>query len=249
MPKRRRNFLDSKVDQECDQSSINSSSDETDNASSKSGRITRRSLARQESVTTKQDGEGEKKSKKLVASEQPPIENGGTKFKSQFRMSTRGKQEVPSELLPKAKDSLISNKSVSDKISPKKNKTGTSKRSHNPLGMSEHELLMALDESGGRLRKRKFNQSYQVDMKQCPVAGCDSRGHLMGKYERHFTLAACPIYHNLTPERCRENYEAYLRIKQEQMEEAEELEKQGHHNTRKQADVGPTPSQLKYEFS
>ena len=32
----------------------------------------------------------------------------------------------------------------------------------------------------------------------CPVAGCDSRGHLSGLYERHFTRMACPLYHRTT---------------------------------------------------
>ncbi|CAO1357510.1 unnamed protein product [Diamesa tonsa] len=32
----------------------------------------------------------------------------------------------------------------------------------------------------------------------CPIEGCDSMGHLSGKYEKHFTIEACPNYHNVT---------------------------------------------------
>jgi len=217
-------------DQECDPMSV-SSSDGTDTGSAKQSRKTR-SSTKQESNSSKADNQLESKKQKdvVLVENSKNLWDGDAPVAPRNRMTTRAKHDIPSELLQQA-----------DKKSPKKN----SKRT-NPFGMSEHELLLALDESGGRLRKRKFNQSYQVDMKQCPVAGCDSRGHLMGKFERHFTLAACPIYHNLTPERCRENHEAYQRIKREQMEEAEEAEKQqAHHNTRKQADAGPTPAQIK----
>ena len=275
MPKRKRRYNETKLDPECDQSSLNSSSDETDASSANQKRLTRRSsvsssLIKQETVNSSSKNDNQdnielsdekqntnsrlnqfsKKSKnKLNGNESfKESENSNTR-KSMSRMRTRGKHEIPSDLSIKEKklsqaDSADTNQS-NEKTLSKKNH-GTPKRS-NPLGMSDHELVLALDESGGRLRKRKFNHSYQVDMKQCPVPGCDSRGHLMGKFERHFTPAACPIYHNLTPERCRENHEAYQRLKQDQLQEAKELEKQqAHHNTRKQADSGPTPNQLKY---
>nr|CAB3257901.1 ZF(C2HC)-2 zinc finger protein [Phallusia mammillata] len=118
----------------------------------------------------------------------------------------------------------------------------------NPLGITEHEMLLALDESGGsRLRKRRYVHSYQVDMKHCPINGCDSRGHLLGRFERHFTPSTCPIFHNLTPERCKENHEAYTRLKQERAAISNDSDKSNvHHNTRKQADAGPTPTQLRY---
>lgn len=32
----------------------------------------------------------------------------------------------------------------------------------------------------------------------CPLEGCDSIGHLSGKFDKHFTLEACPAYHNFT---------------------------------------------------
>ncbi|KAK6640603.1 hypothetical protein RUM44_012299 [Polyplax serrata] len=39
--------------------------------------------------------------------------------------------------------------------------------------------------------------------RKCPVDGCNSLGHYGGNYEKHFTIDACPLYHNRTPEECR----------------------------------------------
>lgn len=36
----------------------------------------------------------------------------------------------------------------------------------------------------------------RLDEAPCPVAGCDSWGHLSGGYDKHFTRHACPQYHN-----------------------------------------------------
>ncbi|RWS28378.1 histone acetyltransferase KAT7-like protein, partial [Leptotrombidium deliense] len=46
-----------------------------------------------------------------------------------------------------------------------------------------------------------------VEEVQCPVPGCDSKGHLSGKFETHVTMSTCPLFHNLTPEDCIERYE------------------------------------------
>lgn len=101
------------------------------------------------------------------------------------------------------------------------------------------------DTGSGRLRQRKVIPSY-TDLKQCPTPNCDSQGHLTGRFERHFTIAACPLYHNLTPEKCKANHEAYKRIREEREREILSEKTAPLHNTRKQLDNGPTESQLKY---
>ncbi|GAB0095991.1 hypothetical protein DMENIID0001_114370 [Sergentomyia squamirostris] len=35
--------------------------------------------------------------------------------------------------------------------------------------------------------------------RRCPYEGCDSSGHLGGQFDKHFTIEACPLYHNMTP--------------------------------------------------
>ncbi|XP_045033302.1 histone acetyltransferase KAT7 isoform X1 [Daphnia magna] len=41
-----------------------------------------------------------------------------------------------------------------------------------------------------------------MEERKCPMAGCDSSGHLNGKTDRHLSLQACPSYHNLTMSEC-----------------------------------------------
>lgn len=51
----------------------------------------------------------------------------------------------------------------------------------------------------------------QIIRLRCPVDGCNSEGHLSGKFESHFTQTTCPIYHNFTPAECEERYQSRLR--------------------------------------
>ena len=39
---------------------------------------------------------------------------------------------------------------------------------------------------------------------KCPVAGCDSKGHFSGKFDNHYTISGCPVYHNMTKEEAKE---------------------------------------------
>lgn len=45
--------------------------------------------------------------------------------------------------------------------------------------------------------KLKANENVIVE-RTCPLEGCDSAGHLSGKFDKHFVLEACPTYHNMT---------------------------------------------------
>lgn len=55
----------------------------------------------------------------------------------------------------------------------------------------------------------------------CPVIGCNSLGHLSGKYPSHFTKAACPLYHNTTPSECEKRF--HLRVQRRAERENLEL--------------------------
>lgn len=55
-------------------------------------------------------------------------------------------------------------------------------------------------------KKRSHSETVIEEERKCPLEGCDSMGHLSGKYEKHFTLEACPIYHNTTAAACKEEY-------------------------------------------
>ncbi|RZC42152.1 histone acetyltransferase KAT7, partial [Asbolus verrucosus] len=52
--------------------------------------------------------------------------------------------------------------------------------------------------------KSRANEIIIIEERKCPLEGCNSLGHLSGKYEKHFTLEACPTFHNLSPAQCKD---------------------------------------------
>lgn len=155
--------------------------------------------------------------------------------KNRMRTRASGPETDEDDLLPLSpKQSITENGYVQYQKEIKKEQKASIHKKHNTP-----------EKVDGRLRQRK-SLSYNVDTKQCPTPNCDSRGHLTGRFLRHFTVAACPVYHNLTPENCKANHEAYERIKQEQEMQLSSDGKKPLHNTRKQTDNAPTHAQLKY---
>lgn len=47
-------------------------------------------------------------------------------------------------------------------------------------------------------------EEISLEERKCPIEGCNSLGHLSGKYESHFTVEACPFYHNAAPSQCKD---------------------------------------------
>ncbi|XP_029166062.1 histone acetyltransferase KAT7 isoform X2 [Nylanderia fulva] len=72
--------------------------------------------------------------------------------------------------------------------------------------------------------------------RECPLASCDSRGHLSGKLDSHFTLEACPLYHNTTPQACVEFYKERKKREDERKKAVTNLAKKpkGVHQTTEQ---------------
>ncbi|XP_017756540.1 PREDICTED: histone acetyltransferase KAT7 isoform X2 [Eufriesea mexicana] len=61
--------------------------------------------------------------------------------------------------------------------------------------------------TSGRSGQGSYGRTRVNKERECPLAPtCDSRGHLSGKLDSHFTLEACPLYHNTTPQACVEFY-------------------------------------------
>ena len=52
--------------------------------------------------------------------------------------------------------------------------------------------------------KTKINDIVILEERKCPLEECNSLGHLGGKFEKHFTIDACPNYHNITISTCKE---------------------------------------------
>ena len=65
----------------------------------------------------------------------------------------------------------------------------------------------------GKSKHKKIEQKHNLNLskdslpedKGCPLDGCNSMGHLGGKEEKHFTIEACPVYHNLTNVETKQN--------------------------------------------
>ncbi|XP_033756553.1 histone acetyltransferase KAT7-like [Pecten maximus] len=51
------------------------------------------------------------------------------------------------------------------------------------------------------------SMDYNESNAKCPLPGCDSKGHLTGRHDRHRTLASCPLYHNTSAEDCKRRLE------------------------------------------
>lgn len=89
------------------------------------------------------------------------------------------------------------------------------------------------------LKQGKQEKQDSEEELKCQVPGCDSRGHLSGKFLHHRCISTCPIYHNTTPEECERRYHERMQRKAERQEAAEQsaVNKFG---LRK---MGPTPDQ------
>jgi len=55
-------------------------------------------------------------------------------------------------------------------------------------------------------KKREEEKLKKEEESHCRVAGCDSKGHLSGRYSTHTLTSSCPLYHNLVAEDCEERY-------------------------------------------
>lgn len=54
-----------------------------------------------------------------------------------------------------------------------------------------------------------------VEERRCPVEGCDSKGHLAGLSEKHFTQEACPLFHNVSLEETKKRRDERLKNEDE----------------------------------
>lgn len=90
---------------------------------------------------------------------------------------------------------------ISAIFTPTKASDGSESESENKRSKSKSPVKRA--KANTKITKTKpkptppKKQATVIKERKCPVAGCDSVGHLSGLYEKHFTQDACPIYHNM----------------------------------------------------
>lgn len=87
-----------------------------------------------------------------------------------------------------------------------KSETDTDESQKRSLTKSPVKKIPSLIPTKGKAKHKKIEQKHNLNLskdsqpeeKRCPMEGCNSNGHLSGKYDTHFTLEACPTYHNVT---------------------------------------------------
>lgn len=85
------------------------------------------------------------------------------------------------------------------------NKLWLCAESRTSTSLSKSPVKKAGPKGPASQRKPKGRGSSEpvVEERKCPLEQCDSSGHLSGKLPTHFTLEACPMYHNKTPQQCK----------------------------------------------
>lgn len=83
--------------------------------------------------------------------------------------------------------------------------TESTKRSLSPSPVKKSSTA-----TKGKAKNNKKNDSKNKNAcllieeeRKCPMDGCNGFGHLSGKFDKHFTLEACPAYHNISIEKCK----------------------------------------------
>lgn len=104
-------------------------------------------------------------------------------------------------------------------------------------GRSTQNSGAASNSTGNRGGQAAYNRARATKERECPLAAsCDSRGHLCGKLDSHFTLEACPLYHNTTPQACVEFHKERKKREEERKKAITNLAKKpkGVHQTTEQ---------------
>ncbi|XP_011344100.1 histone acetyltransferase KAT7 isoform X2 [Ooceraea biroi] len=110
-------------------------------------------------------------------------------------------------------------------------------RQSSGAGRSTQNSGAASNSTGNRTGQAAYNRTRATKERECPLAAqCDSRGHLSGKFDSHFTLEACPLYHNTTPQSCVEFYKERKKREDERKKAIANLAKKpkGVHQTTEQ---------------
>ncbi|KAL7044075.1 hypothetical protein ACKWTF_001765 [Chironomus riparius] len=87
-----------------------------------------------------------------------------------------------------------------------KSETETDDSTKRSSTRSPVKKIPSLIPTKGKSKQKKIEQKLNLNLskdsqpeeKGCPLEGCNSNGHLSGNYDKHFTLEACPVFHNLT---------------------------------------------------
>lgn len=87
-----------------------------------------------------------------------------------------------------------------------KSETETDDSTKRSTTKSPAKKISTLIPTKGKSKQKRIEQKHNLNLskdsqpeeKGCPYDGCNSNGHLSGKFDKHFILEACPLYHNFT---------------------------------------------------
>ncbi|XP_072756632.1 uncharacterized protein Chm isoform X2 [Anoplolepis gracilipes] len=104
-------------------------------------------------------------------------------------------------------DTAESKRSTSKSPVKRAGPSAAARQTSSGAGRSTQNSSIASNTTGTKTNQTPYNRARAAKERECPLAAsCDSRGHLSGKLDSHFTLEACPFYHNTTPQACVEFY-------------------------------------------
>lgn len=96
----------------------------------------------------------------------------------------------------------------------------------------------------GKAKNNKRNEikprsnEITLEERKCPLENCNSSGHLNGKNDQHFTIDACPLYHNTAMAQCKDQLT--------DRKKREEFRKKALENYKKSPRALPTSEQKQY---
>ncbi|KAL3269926.1 hypothetical protein HHI36_008983 [Cryptolaemus montrouzieri] len=176
---------------------VNSASSEDSSVTSDSSSSDTDSSAQSTATTRKGIRNNVEKTKPTTKQNQvsnSDSENEGTESKQVVRKSTRSantrksKHVLGKNVFSDTDSDTESTKRSSSRSPVKKAPVSTKGKAKNKRGDA----------------KNRASDILIKEERKCPLEGCNSLGHLSGKSDKHFTLEACPSYHNMTPAQCKE---------------------------------------------
>lgn len=120
--------------------------------------------------------------------------------------SDNSESESASETKPSRKSIRQSSVRKSKHVAGVKSETETDDSMKRSTTKSPAKKVSTLIPTKGKSKQKRIEQKHNLNLskdsqpeeKGCPYDGCNSNGHLSGKFDKHFILEACPLYHNFT---------------------------------------------------
>ncbi|XP_011173629.1 histone acetyltransferase KAT7 [Solenopsis invicta] len=160
---------------------------------------------RQGAVKSDNDGDASASEKEIDDRE---ASSSKTVVKGKRKLQTR-KGNKFLQLQTKAESDSESDTAESKRSTSKSpvKRAGPSAAARQSSGTGRSAQNSSTPNTGSRTNQASYTRARAAKERECPLAAsCDSRGHLSGKLDSHFTLEACPFYHNTTPQACVEFY-------------------------------------------